>query len=261
VTTIKKRNEWQIWRDVIFALFIREIRTGFNDKVGLAWAVIQPVTFIIVLAYLRGRFDGGSVHNIPTFVFIAYGVIFLKFFTATINSCASSLRKNKALFAFRQVQPLSSLIAIGFFQLLIHFFVAIIIALVMYLIGIEIRLDDTLSLLAIFFQLWLVGMSIGLLFCLSESYVPEMSKVRSLMLMPLLFISGILFSLKDIPQEYWPYLDWNPLLHAIELVRDAAYSNYGAVGVSSTFLVQVALASTFFALACYHLLWKQAISR
>ncbi len=47
MTTIIKRNNWAIWRDVIFALFVREIRTSFNDKLGIAWAVISPVAFIL----------------------------------------------------------------------------------------------------------------------------------------------------------------------------------------------------------------------
>jgi capsular polysaccharide transport system permease protein len=54
MTTVIKRNKWEIWRDVIFALFVREIRTGFNDKIGISWSVIQPVVFIFILSFVRG---------------------------------------------------------------------------------------------------------------------------------------------------------------------------------------------------------------
>lgn len=60
MTTIIKRNNWAIWRDVIFALFVREIRTSFNDKLGLAWAVVNPLVFIFALSYGRGLMTGGG---------------------------------------------------------------------------------------------------------------------------------------------------------------------------------------------------------
>jgi capsular polysaccharide transport system permease protein len=75
------------------------------------------------------------------------------------------------------------------------------------------------------------------------------------------FISGIFFSLQDIPQEYWHYLTWNPLLHAVELARFAAAPAYGDAGVSYFYLDIFTILSVFFALACYHIGWKQAISR
>jgi capsular polysaccharide transport system permease protein len=78
---------------------------------------------------------------------------------------------------------------------------------------------------------------------------------------PLFFISGIFFSLQDIPEEYWTYLAWNPLLHAVELSRYAAYPGYGNIGVSDFYLDITTIICVFFALACYHIGWKQAISR
>ena len=40
---VNKRSSFKIWQDVIFALFVREIRAKFNDKLGLGWAILQPV--------------------------------------------------------------------------------------------------------------------------------------------------------------------------------------------------------------------------
>jgi len=260
VTTLIKRNPWEIWRDVIFALFIREIRSGFNDKFGIAWAVVTPVIFIFMLSYMRTAIADGDTHSMPVFVFMMYGMTLVKFFQATLNSCAMAFKKNKALFAFRQVQPLSSLVAIALFQLLINITVIFILFIVMYVMSIELRMDTSLNIIANVLQLWFIAVAIGCLFALAESYVAELGKIRELMSMPLLFISGVFFSLKDIPQSYWHYFDWNPILHAIELSRQAAYSSYGAVGVSNSFLFQVTLTSTFLALACYHSFWKQALN-
>ncbi|MGJ8581088.1 MAG: ABC transporter permease, partial [Psychromonas sp.] len=165
------------------------------------------------------------------------------------------------LYAFRQVQPISSILAVSFFELLIRISVALAIVLICYVVKIDIVIDDGISIITNFFKIWLLGVSFGTVFGLSYCYIPELKKVLQLLTRPLFFISGIFFSLQDIPREYWPYLDWNPLLHAVELTRYAAYPGYGHEGVSYFFLDMCVLISVFFALACYHVSWKQAISR
>jgi capsular polysaccharide transport system permease protein len=116
-------------------------------------------------------------------------------------------------------------------------------------------------LLAVILTIWLTASRLGLLFALAICYVPEVDKIRSLITRPLFFISGIFFSLNDIPREYWPYLTWNPLLHAVELARGAAYPFYNTSGVSALFLVIFTLITVSLSLSCYHIIWKQAISR
>jgi capsular polysaccharide transport system permease protein len=111
------------------------------------------------------------------------------------------------------------------------------------------------------FQVWLLAVSLGTLLGLARCYVKEVAKLQQIITRPIFFISGIFFSLQDIPKEYWPYLDWNPLLHAVELARYAAYPAYGDIGVSDYYLSSATIVSLFFAMACYHVGWKQAISR
>ena len=261
MTTVLKRNKWEIWRDVIFALFAREIRTGFNDKFGLSWAVINPVLFIFVLSFLRGRLAGGDTHTIPTFTFMAIGILFIQSFLQTMGGSARAISKSKALFAFRQVQPISAVIAGALFQLLVKIFVIIGIVVIMYFMDMDIQLSDPLLFLACFLSLWLFAISLGLIFGIAEMFVKEIGKVRELLTRPLFFISGVFFSLQDFPREYWHYLDWNPILHAIELARFSVHSTYGHEGVSLSFLLACVLAFTFLGLAIYHVSWKQAISR
>lgn len=261
MTTVIKRNKWEIWRDVIFALFIREIRTGFNDKLGLSWAVVSPIAFIFMLSFIRGRLGGELTHSVPTFVFMAYGMLFIQTFLQTLAACSMSLRKAKALFAFRQVQPISAVIAAALFELLVKIGIVLGIALIMFLLGMEIRIDNPVMLIVNGLLLWWFSVMVGLIFGIAMLYVPEISKIQQLLTRPLFFISAIFFSLQDIPKEFWKYLDWNPILHCIELARYSAYQSYGNEGVSQNYVYMVVLTVTFFALAYYHSFWRQAISR
>lgn len=261
MAVVKRRSAAVIWLDVIYAIFLREIKSRFNDRVGVSWAVIQPVSFIFILSFMRGRLDGGETHTMPTFVFIVYGMMCIQLFLTTLSAAAGSIQKNKQLFAFRQVQPIASTIAIIGFEYLVKIAVAITIVIAMYFLGIDLKIHDPLRVLWYFTSVWLMAASIGLIFALTKCFIPEIDKVRNMMQRPLLFISGVFFSLQDIPRDTWKYFDWNPILHAIELSRQAAYPTFGAVGVSDLFLNLSTLVLVFLSLSCYRLFWKQAISR
>ncbi|GMQ47880.1 ABC transporter permease [Vibrio sp. 10N] len=258
---VKKRSTLAVWKDVIFAIFLREIKSKFNDKLGIAWSIISPVSFIFLLSFMRGKMDGGNTHGVPTFFFMVYGMILIQFFLGTVEVVSNSIKKNKPLYAFRQVQPISSVLAIAGFEFLVKVFVILTIAMLCLLLKMEHNIDDPIEVIFIVVRVWLLATSIGLITALASSYVPEVSKLQTLAMRPLFFISGIFFSLQDIPREYWHYLDWNPLLHAVELARYAAYSGYGTEGVSDFYLDTVTIVLVFFSLACYHVGWKQAISR
>jgi len=259
--SLKRRSAWQTWRDVIFALFAREIRIGFNDKFGLSWAVVQPILFILLLSFLRGRLNGGDTHSLPTFVFMAYGLLTIQMFIQTFTACFNAVKKNMALFAFRQVQPLSAVIAAALFELLVKIFVIVGIVIAMSFFGIELRVNNPLAVLYYFLSVWVLAVAMGLFFAIAAIYIPELKKIQSLITRPLFFLSAVFFSLQDVPKDYWWLLNWNPILHAIELSRYSAYPTYGSNGVSSVFLGVSVLFIAFMSLFFYHAMWKKAISR
>ncbi len=258
---VKRRSTLIIWKDVIFAIFIRDIRSKFNDKLGVSWAVVSPLIFIIILTILRGSVDGGVTHSIPTFFFMVYGILLIRFFMDTLASVSSAIKSSKPLFAFRQVQPISAVIAVALFELLSRLMVVICVFVIAYYLKIEIQITNLLGVILCFFQVWMLAVSIGLLFSLVTCYIPEINKIKSMMLRPLIFVSAAFFSLQDIPRELWKYFTWNPILHAIEYSRYYAYPTYGTAGVDIMYLNYSTLIFFFFSLCCYHATWKHAISR
>lgn len=256
-----RRTKWQIWKDVIFALFVREIRTGFNDKLGLSWAIINPVAFIFILSFARGRLDGGETHGMPTFVFMAHGMLMIQVFLTIFSSISKTVKKSAPLYAFRQVQPISPVIAATLFGMLVKVFVIFGVIILMYLLSIELVMSDFLLYLSNFLMLVIVSSMVGFIFGITAMFVPEVSKVQQVFTRPMFFISGVFFSLKDIPREYWWLLDWNPVLHVIELNRFAAYPSYGSLGVDQGFLALTSLFLTVFTLVYYRATWKSGVSR
>lgn len=261
MAVVRKRSNLAIWQDVIFAIFLREIKSKFNDRIGISWAVISPVIFIMTLSFIRGRMGGGEAHTIPVFIFMLYGMVLIQLFLTCFGACTSAIKKNKPLYAFRQVQPISSVIAVALFEYLVKVFVVLLLFLIVYLMGMDLKIDNLLLMFFCMTLVWLFSVGLGLIFAIAQGFVEEIGKIRELMTRPMFFISGVFFSLQDIPREYWVYLDWNPILHAIELTRYGAYHSYGQEGVSLAYLTQSVLIVFAAGLFVYRAYWKQVISR
>jgi capsular polysaccharide transport system permease protein len=60
-----------------------------------------------------------------------------------------------------------------------------------------------------------------------------------------------MFPLHAIPKEFWPYLLWNPIIHAVELSRESVVAGYVSEGVSLNYLALCALVALFLGLAVY----------
>ena len=99
-----------------------------------------------------------------------------------------------------------------------------------------------------------------MIICVGQLRFPELAKVVPLVTRPLFFISGLFFSLNDIPSQHHQYLLWNPILHAIELIRNACYPGYNADSLSMGYLAFIALVMVFFGLAMYRLDWKRMVA-
>jgi capsular polysaccharide transport system permease protein len=104
------------------------------------------------------------------------------------------------------------------------------------LIGGSVVIHDLPLLLAVFILLALFSCGIGIMFMLLTDAYEDADKVLPLMTRPLFFISGVFFSVQTVPRDYWPFLLWNPIFHAIELAREAVAEGYSVPQASLGYL-------------------------
>jgi capsular polysaccharide transport system permease protein len=71
-----------------------------------------------------------------------------------------------------------------------------------------------------------MAIGLGLMLCVGVSFWQDTTKVVTMVMQPMFFISGIFFAATMIPQQYWYLFSWNPIFHAIELSRDAFFITY-----------------------------------
>ncbi len=105
-TIIERRSGWQMvdlremwrYRELLYNLTRRDISVRYKQTVlGTAWAVLQPLTTMIVFAFFLGRLGGVSmgVDNYPLFVFA--GVLPWTFFANAVTQAGISVVANESL--------------------------------------------------------------------------------------------------------------------------------------------------------------------
>ena len=262
----RRRSSPEVLKDVVFALFFRELKTRFGPwRLGLTWAFLEPISFVLVLSAIRslvssGSLFGGENNSIPYPVFFLLGFVPYQLFFKLLVQSAQSINANQGLFNYRQVRPIDAIIARALLEVLVIGCVILLFMAGFWWFGFELRIDSPLQFITVFLLLALFSVGIGMVVCVGQLRFPELEKIIPIITRPLFFISGVFFSLNDIPDKYHYLLTWNPLLHAIELIRNGCYKGYNSDGVSIYVLALTALVAIFFGLALYRLDWKRMVA-
>ncbi|MDU7305791.1 MAG: ABC transporter permease, partial [Escherichia coli] len=162
-----------------------------------------------------------------------------------------AIEANQGLFNYRPVKPIDTIIARALLETLIYVAVYILLMLIVWMTGEYFEITNFLQLVLTWSLLIILSCGVGLIFMVVGKTFPEMQKVLPILLKPLYFISCIMFPLHSIPKQYWSYLLWNPLVHVVELSREAVMPGYISEGVSLNYLAMFTLVTLFIGLALY----------
>lgn len=244
---------WEVMRRSVMALFFREIRTRFGKyQLGYAWALLEPVSSIGILLLIFSSL-GARDHSGITFpVFLGVGVVVNSLFVEISNRSIKAMEANSALFNYRPIRPIDTIFSRALLETMLH--LAILgTLLTLYFIwtgNVQISIDFPL-LLSSFVLISLFSCGVGTVFMLVTDAYTDAEKILPLLTRPLFFISGIFFSIDTISVEYRPILLWNPIFHAITLVRESVAPNYKVPEASLLFLAGSALSIMSFSLLLY----------
>jgi capsular polysaccharide transport system permease protein len=77
-----------------------------------------------------------------------------------------------------------------------------------------------------------LGFGLGLVLCGLSAFFPTLERLIGPATRPLFWISGLFFSVNELPSEAQALLLHNPLLHVIELTRSGWFAGYDVPRVS-----------------------------
>ncbi|WP_444935002.1 ABC transporter permease [Microbulbifer sp. JTAC008] len=256
-----QRSVWQIQRDVIYALLVREMKTRFGKwRLGYAWVLIEPSLHVLVLVAVFSLAGREFYPGVPTELFMLGGIAPFLFFSNCFNRGLAAVESNRGLFNYRQLRPFDAVLSRVCLEFVISLATLSVLVVIFAWFGVSTKFNNFLLLVIVsaLFFCFCLGLSLAL--CVVGVKFPELAKLSPIIIRPLYFLSGVFFSLEQIPKEYHSYLVWNPLLHVIELTREGLFVNYNGMFGNLAYLGLSSVTMLAFGLLCYRANWRDLVT-
>jgi len=247
------RNPLAVSLAVWNALFLREAVARLSATRG-AWLflVLEPMLHAGVMVFIFSVLRARSVAGADVTVWLALGLT--GFFTArnVFQRSMKAIDANQALFAYRQVRPIDTVIVRAMLETLLGFIVMMGLLGALAFLGHSVLPHAPMESIFSFTGLVLCGFGIGLIISVLGELIPEAGDIIAFLFWPLYFLSGVIIPLSIIPVQYREWLFYNPFAHGLELLRGSFFPVYHAAPEANFgYLYGFALASIFLGLALH----------
>ena len=257
-TSIRPQSGWhlldfrEVWayRELLAALAIRDIKVRYKQTVlGAAWAIIQPLTTMVIFTIIFGRLAQIPSEGFPYPVFVYSALLPWIFFANAISTSGNSLVGSTQLVSKvyfpRLIIPLSS-IGAGLVDLLVS---TAIMLLLMLFYGVNLT-SHVLLAPFLMFGVTLCALGVGtILSALTVSY-RDFRFVIPFMVQIWMYLTPVVYGVGFIPENYRWLLMLNPMSGYIDGYRAAFLGrpfDWAAIGISAAFtLVLFAIGTTYF---------------
>ena len=260
---MKARSAFSIQRDVIFAIFLREMNARFSTyTLGNIWILLEPILMMVVFVVIFGARGRGAFGYVEPPVFIMASFLpFRLLWQAPMRNNMAALGGAKGLLGFRQVRLFDVFLARSLVNAGIFLVTTTILVTGMLWLGFEAIPVDPLRVLYFGLTLWLFACGVGILACVVADFAREVEKILNILTMPLMLLSAVFYPMTIIPSEYYGLFGLNPLVHASELIREAWIPQYESPVADAGYLYVWTLCTLALAVASYRLRWQRMVAR
>lgn len=234
---------WRTTRS-IGALILREMTATYGRSPGgYIWALLEPIGGVLILTLVIS--EGLSLRKpalgVSFAMFYATGVLAFGLYGRVQIKVAQALFYSRALLRYPAVRFFDAIAARFLLNVLTQMAVMMIVfGGIMLLFETRAYIDLPAILLSIAMAA-AFGLGVGMLNMVFMAYSPVYTSIFQIATTPLFLISGIFFLYEDMPRAAQNILWYNPILHAIAMMRRGFYAQYEAEFVSPLYVFTVAL--------------------
>lgn len=246
------KTSLQIQFNIIVAIVIKEIKVRFGTKkLSYIWIIIEPLLQMLPLFAIRMALKPWNPYELM--MFLLTGIVIVRFFIGNAQKIKNCISASKSLLAYHNVKPFDIALSRLVLEVILTFTIfTLIFAIVIILFDYEIKNRDfPLSIFAILFY-FVLTFSWGVIFMITSSRMTFLDNFIGIFCRMLYFISGVFFSVKDLPPKAQELILYNPILHVVEIQRYNLLSdhnfNYGSISYIGTFTLYSFIA----AMILYH---------
>ena len=254
---MQKRSSLTIFKAVIFALVLRELRTRLSmRRMGAFWFVFEPMLYIIIMVLERTyvRVVHIQIGGMDYLMFMITGIVPHLMFKNIALLGMGAIDANRSLFVYRQIKPLDCIVARAIVECALR---ALVYALLMFIsgfwLGYDISIARPLDWLGVLFLGVLFSFSLSIFFCILVEAMPNIKTVISVIFMPVTFLSDSFIPITKLPDEILRWLAWNPFLQLSIQLRTAITPAYPILpGIGFNYVIFLTLVLLPSALMLYH---------
>ncbi|HMO46725.1 MAG TPA: ABC transporter permease [Rubrivivax sp.] len=231
-----RRTSWEIQRAVLFALVLREMKQRVGGQwIGAVWTVFEPLAHTIVMLTILGFVRGRLMPGVEYPVFLVTGLVPYFYFQHLTIRLMDGIDANRGVFAYRQVKPIDALLSRAVVETLMNLSVYVLTLSLLAWLGFDVWPGLPLELMGVHLLVGFLGLSCGLLAAVVAHDRPRVRSFIRISLMPLYFLSGVIFPVHRVPAEYLQWMLLNPMLHLVEMSRHSFIPNYTVVDGANIF--------------------------
>lgn len=250
VTVIEPPGRWlmvdlrELWayRELAWVLTVRDIKVRYKQTVlGAAWALIQPVTSMLIFSVLLGKFAGipSDGHPYPLFVYAGLlpWMLFANAITSIGNSVVGSAQLVSKVYFPRLIIPLSSVGAI-----IVDFVISsavLVVLMLHYGTGLSMRLAVAPM---VVLGILVVSLGVGTLLAALTAAYRDFRYVIPFLLQVWLYCSPVVYPFSAVPDGWrWAFY-LNPMTGLIDGFRFAVLgTGHEIVGLGSALPIAAVL--------------------
>jgi len=212
---------------VLFALVVREMNVKFGrSSGGYFWAIAQPLGGIMLLSIAFSLALRTPPIGTSFLLFYATGIIPFTMYQAMAGGVSGAIASNKGLLNYPVVSVLDAIFA----KFVLNFMTVTLVGLLLFwgiitFQGLHVTLDPAMLVLGTVMAS-AIGLGVGALNCVLFGFFPTWKNVWAVLTRPLFIVSGIFFTFESAPKAFQEVLWYNPITHAIAVMRAGIFAVY-----------------------------------
>lgn len=224
-------------RDIFHALlnFSRSVRALMlldtaeqqaKEKYGYLSAFITPIWMFGVLYLIRGVIRDRQPSDMSLELFILTGLGTWNYFNANFRAQSNRIKAYRKMANFPAVSMWSSRVAAMLMEYVRHTVVLVLGVILLKILGIYAPLHDLPQMIVALGVIGIMGFALGIIYEFAKTRLRILEDIVPVLMRMLFLTSGIFISLDELPQMVKEILWYNPVLHAVEFVRNSFLSGY-----------------------------------
>jgi lipopolysaccharide transport system permease protein len=226
ITRVQATRGWaslrlkEVWgyRELLYFLALRDVKVRYKQTaIGAAWAVLQPLTVMVVFTFVFGRVANLSSEGAPYALFALAGLVPWTYFASYLQSASLSLSSNVSLVSKvyfpRLCLPTAAVLA-GLVDLAVSLTVLVVVTLIYGSLGVTVLVTPGLIVLVVMAclgpALWLSAINVR---------YRDVRQAVPFLLQVWLFVSPVAYSSTLIEGNLRYLYALNPMVGVIEGFR------------------------------------------